>query len=568
MTGVQTCALPISEAIQEGIDRLRAEEQQREARHLEASLREQLRQYRGELTGHKPCPLCGSVHYDISHTDTTEPEANEVAEALEALVQVRCRLADTTALTLAVTTLRAELRAVFDRQKELLQTDIAERLAAHRDTFCWPEFANYDEIAIKRAIQEENDRQIQLAELQTRLNKTNEVVAQASEQMNTYLMQQQGIRTELAGLEGQLRAEANLLKVYQADEVMTWTLEQVDAKREQFEKQLAAITDATEAATRNLQKAHDALLEARKDADHATQNCQTAWHDCEALQHTITEKLTRHGLTNDTVRNTLASQLDAEVVRQHTQAFELEKAGIEQEINTQNEAIGTQVFDAAERVAVTGRVQAMRVEKEILSKALGKAETERATLVRQWAAKQQHLQQYETLTLRKTDLDSMAGLFRGQGFVNYVSTVYLRNLCESANERFVRLTNNQLRLELDEANNFLVRDYLNGGEVRLAKTLSGGQLFQAALSLALALSDNIQHLTRAKQNLFFLDEGFGTLDKESLETVFQTLKSLRHENRIVGLISHVDELQLEVETYIRTELTPAGSRIRRSWEME
>ena len=160
----------------------------------------------------------------------------------------------------------------------------------------------------------------------------------------------------------------------------------------------------------------------------------------------------------------------------------------------------------------------------------------------------------------------MDEMFRAQGFVNYVSSVYLKNLCESANERFFKLTNNQLRLELDDKNNFLVRDYLNSGEVRSVKTLSGGQTFQAALSLALALSDNIQHLTKAKQNLFFLDEGFGTLDKDSLQTVFKTLKALRSENRVVGIISHVEELQQEVDNFIRAESTENGSRIVRSWE--
>ena len=147
-----------------------------------------------------------------------------------------------------------------------------------------------------------------------------------------------------------------------------------------------------------------------------------------------------------------------------------------------------------------------------------------------------------------------------------MSSVYLKNLCESANDRFFKLTNNQLKLELDDKNNFLVRDYLNGGEVRSVKTLSGGQTFQAALSLALASSDNIQHLTKAKQNLFFLDEGFGTLDKDALQTVFKTLKALRAENRVVGIISHVEELQHEVDNYIRAEVTDEGSKIVRSWD--
>ena len=117
-----------------------------------------------------------------------------------------------------------------------------------------------------------------------------------------------------------------------------------------------------------------------------------------------------------------------------------------------------------------------------------------------------------------------------------------------------------------EDNNFRVRDFMNGGKVRSIKTLSGGQTFQASLSLALALADNIQKITESNQNFFFLDEGFGSLDKESLNIVFDSLKSLRKENRIVGIISHVEEMQQEIESHLYIENhEEQGSVIHRSW---
>jgi exonuclease SbcC len=151
--------------------------------------------------------------------------------------------------------------------------------------------------------------------------------------------------------------------------------------------------------------------------------------------------------------------------------------------------------------------------------------------------------------------------------VNYISTIYLQQLCNAANDRFFRLTRQKLSLEITPDNNFQVRDFMNEGKVRSVKTLSGGQTFQASLSLALALADNIQQITRSSQNFFFLDEGFGSLDRESLEIVFDTLKTLRRENRIVGVISHVEEMQQEIEAHLRIENDPErGSLIRRSWE--
>jgi exonuclease SbcC len=172
----------------------------------------------------------------------------------------------------------------------------------------------------------------------------------------------------------------------------------------------------------------------------------------------------------------------------------------------------------------------------------------------------------ENLELRAENIKTMKSLFKASGFVNYISSVYLQNLCNAANDRFFQLTRQKLSLEITDDNNFLIRDYLNGGKVRSVKTLSGGQTFQAALSLALALADNIQKITDSNQNFFFLDEGFGSLDKDSLAVVFDTLKSLRKENRIVGVISHVEEMQQEIDTHLRIENhDETGSRILTSW---
>jgi exonuclease SbcC len=173
----------------------------------------------------------------------------------------------------------------------------------------------------------------------------------------------------------------------------------------------------------------------------------------------------------------------------------------------------------------------------------------------------------KTKEKRKENLELMKSLFRGSGFVNYISTVYLSQLVDHANIRFRHLTRQHLKLELSDNNEFLVRDFMNGGNLRSVKTLSGGQMFQCALSLALALSDSVQHRNKAEHNFFFLDEGFGALDKEALEVVFKTLKNLQKENRIVGIISHVDEMQQEVEINLKVINDPErGSLIINSWE--
>jgi exonuclease SbcC len=173
---------------------------------------------------------------------------------------------------------------------------------------------------------------------------------------------------------------------------------------------------------------------------------------------------------------------------------------------------------------------------------------------------------YGLLLNRESYLKELDNLFRGSGFVKYVSSIYLKELCNTANIRFMKLSKNSLSLEIDDENTFWVIDYLNGGKRRLLKTLSGGQTFQASLCLALALAEKVKALNQADQSFFFLDEGFGALDRNALRVVFETLKSLRFENRIVGIISHVEELQQEIGVYAQIELDPdKGSQVKYSF---
>jgi DNA repair protein SbcC/Rad50 len=168
----------------------------------------------------------------------------------------------------------------------------------------------------------------------------------------------------------------------------------------------------------------------------------------------------------------------------------------------------------------------------------------------------------DRLRVRLDNLRTLDKLFRGKGMVEYAASRYLRQIIEHANQRFHRMTRQKLRMELGEDNRIMVRDYYHGGAVRLIKTLSGGQLFQASLALALSLAEHIRRYREGQRDFFFLDEGFGTQDRDSLLIVLETLRALRAENRSVGLISHVEELKQEVGAWLNIEMDPLrGSRI-------
>lgn len=215
--------------------------------------------------------------------------------------------------------------------------------------------------------------------------------------------------------------------------------------------------------------------------------------------------------------------------------------------------------------------QALKLQSELLQDLIGEFKAKdfalkSAVVQREKAASIK--EKVSKLETRRLYLTELRNLFKASGFVRFVSQVFLENLCKQADQRFRKLTRNQLSLELDGSLNFVVRDFLHDGQVRSVKTLSGGQTFQAALSLALALSDSFNRFNSGKGHFFFMDEGFGSLDAESLKVVFDALQELRFENRIVGVISHLEELQKEIDTYLKiTNLESQGSVVSVSWEM-
>ncbi len=141
----------------------------------------------------------------------------------------------------------------------------------------------------------------------------------------------------------------------------------------------------------------------------------------------------------------------------------------------------------------------------------------------------------------------------------YVQMAYFDRIIERANTRFMVMSGGQYELKRRrEADNnrsqsglsLDVVDHYNGTE-RSVKTLSGGESFKASLSLALGLSDEIQASAGGIQlDTMFVDEGFGSLDEESLQQAMRALSGLAEGNRLVGIISHVPELREKIDRQI------------------
>ena len=157
--------------------------------------------------------------------------------------------------------------------------------------------------------------------------------------------------------------------------------------------------------------------------------------------------------------------------------------------------------------------------------------------------------------------DTANGTIRGKEKImleTYIQTTYFDRIVARANVRLMKMTGGQYDLKRRKTADTMrgqtgleldVIDHYNGTE-RSVKTLSGGESFKASLALALGLSDEVQMSPGIQLDTLFVDEGFGSLDPESLNQAYNTLAGLTEGNRLVGIISHVADLKERIDRQI------------------
>lgn len=157
-------------------------------------------------------------------------------------------------------------------------------------------------------------------------------------------------------------------------------------------------------------------------------------------------------------------------------------------------------------------------------------------------------------------------LLRASSFERWLCGEALDTLMIEASETLMELSAGQYQLDRDNRNDLIVIDHQDAGASRPVHTLSGGETFQASLALALALSRQVIGLSAGMGDLnsMFLDEGFGTLDEDTLETVATTLEHLAADSdRMVGVINHVPALAERVPSRFVVSHTGATPTLRK-----
>lgn len=275
----------------------------------------------------------------------------------------------------------------------------------------------------------------------------------------------------------------------------------------------------------------------------------------------LTAALAKSGFaTTAAVEDARLSDDEYQAMVEAVKAYEAQSIQLRMERERLLARLGDRRMTEPEWQALNEAATAAQSELRAADAQLSAAVTERNDV----AARHQTWQTLEATRLdlvkRCDQLGHLRQLFRGNAFVEFVAHEQMEQVARDASARLQQLTQYRYALEVASDGGFLMRDDFNGGVRRPVSTLSGGETFLTSLALALALSTHVQLRGRYPLEFFFLDEGFGTLDPELLETVMTSLDRLRFESLTIGVISHVPELRGRMQRRLIVDPPQPGGR--------
>ena len=518
------------------------------------------------LINGEPCPLCGAhehpnpiqSHSDESQIKTKELQISREKDELEkilALIQKE---------KVEQNNLENLGRNLQDKLKEI------QKLEAQQKEF-WENLKklniqNEEELTqqITQLSQAHTQKESLLQQIQTQRKSWNagrETVEKAEKQLQLAQMTVQDISSRILSKQEEIKDPTFCKPFFQKDSQF------IQTAIVKVERDIEEAAELLEGKRKHLQERRTAQTRNLSDIENYKKQIQENREKISSLSAEFDSLKSQYGFLDEAgLIRLFHHSLDAEKTALEIQQFD-QKLAITRLRKTELQAEeGVLTFSEDAYQAKQERLEQFQTQAKTLQNQLLLLQESLKEMNQKLEEKEKLIKDFQEIEARETGLRELERLFFGKGFVKYVSSIYLRELCNTANMRFMKLTKNSLSLEIDDSNTFWVVDYLNGGKKRLLKTLSGGQTFQASLCLALALAEKVKALNQADQSFFFLDEGFGALDRNSLRVVFETLKALRHENRVVGIISHVEELQQEIGVFAQVELdAERGSQIRYSY---
>ena len=516
-------------------------------RRNQLEVQQKLAHFAGELHDGESCPLCGALeHPNIVEFDDVNAELNEIKKQIEQF-EIQKDVKQKQLL---------EIEKILDRKKIFEEQQKAElenlkqiktKADNHRKNFSWTDFNAENETDFQQKRQQSFEIEKQIEDLNKQISEQQKALEKEREHLEKYKKALEEFKLKEKEVETQIKTSETNLKI------LKWSdyKEKETAEIENIYKKLAQSNLETEQNYQQLVKDEKEispkLAEQKTIVDQLDKRITELEKEVSENENVLTESLVENNFPDlNVVQNILLQEINVQETRNTIQNFRIQFEIIKNEILNLENKLKDFSFDEEQFSETENQFKTSENELKIANDFVVKISSEIERLEKEFKKKENLLLDLAKVQKRRENLAIMQNLFNGAGFVRYISSIYLRQLCDHANVRFHRMTRNQLSLQLNESNDFEIIDYLNGGRSRSVKTLSGGQAFQVSLSLALALAESVQANAKSEKNFFFIDEGFGTQDAESVNIVFETLMNLQKENRIVGIISHVEELKEKI----------------------
>ncbi|MCC3158219.1 AAA family ATPase [Hymenobacter sp. 15J16-1T3B] len=462
------------------------------------------------------------------------------------------------------TTLEADLKTLatelahWREQAGIYQQTIREYLQPHQ--LALPANSVFDGVLATlqdRALQYE----AQVSKLKGLGAKLLERTSQHKSQTEELARRQQKLTTDLDALDAEQLALDQQRAARQARYAGTDPSAEAEQLRRSTQQLAAALTSAQQQLARQQQELaikqnSQQELKTQLAADQATHT---------ARQAELAAALTATGLSSaDEARLLLLPAADAARLEQRRQehhtatesaARRLRELAAEQQHHA--EACLTSLTTAE----LSTKLHELAAADDVLQQRLGAVSNQ---LSQDDAARQQQADGQRELQLRRLEeqrwqeLSEQIGSARGDKFSQFAQGLTLSHLARLANLRLRQLTGRYTILKTPNRNLELqIIDHDQADTVRPMASLSGGESFLVSLALALGLSELAGHKARIES--LFIDEGFGTLDPDSLNTALDALERLQHSGKMIGVISHVTDLKERIGTQIRVRPGAGGN---------
>lgn len=539
--------------------------------------RMQIARLRLLLEENEPCPVCGSLDHPNTQEHTTYRIEDIIAseqrleQTQEKLTKIQQQVSANQTLqeqaTLRISEWQAN-SAAAQKQVEFAWTAVQQAFATlqpleHQEAIT--EETTVAELKKRQSFNQQKaasyeDAQKKHQAVNEKLATLNESYQQVSEQAKKAQEARQLAEGKLASLQEQLAGVT--YEQLQAD------LAKTNGLLREYTQQIEA--DARQEAQLNEQQA--ILSEKLKNLQQFFKEKQAAKTKAEQR---LTQRLQEAGMTEETMRELIAQAAQTTVLSEEIKTYEQETVFVQQRLALLDAQLKEQAAIDLNQLEAD-YLQLQTVMEELQQETVRKQEKVNGNQ-RLFDELQVIYQQNVEELAQLGQLQQLAETINGENvkktsLERYVLQQFLTEILEVANERLARLTRGRYQFELaDKVGSYRSSTGLeidiyddNAGQVRRAHTLSGGESFIAALALAISLADVIQQRAGGIEiEALFIDEGFGSLDEESLEMAMEALEMIENEGRMIGIISHVRELRARILQKVFVETNGSGqSRIR------